>query len=242
MGEWGDDWLLLDQSTNPEIRSALALLGDPRVKSVPHVGHNLLDYIDFIVDNYDQLPSKLVLAKGNIVPRHIEAHEFEASMKKAVFAPLYSDSLAPEIKGTQYFPVPHLMVETNNSWYANRATHRYFIEFNAMMNFLFRNWRSPNFILFNPGACFIVEGARIQNYPRAFWMALQRILNYSFFPAEAWMIERALYTIFTCNLEIHGYLRNEQSAIEALESLSDLTAVYVPGPGPLSSLKKMLHR
>jgi hypothetical protein len=154
---WGDDWLLLDQSTDESVIAELKSMQDDRVVFAKHVGHNLLDYIDYIVSSYENLPDKLVFAKGNIVPRHIDAQAFKAAVKVGVFAPLYRDLTAPEIKGTQHFPVPNLMFEVNNSWYANKSTHRYFTEFDQLMDFLFEDYVGKRFILFNPGACFIVE-------------------------------------------------------------------------------------
>lgn len=241
MSNWSEDWLLLDQSDTSEIVNALRALKDSRVRFVPHVGHNLLDYLNFIVENFTDLPDIMVLAKGNIIPRHIEPEQFYKAMSTGLFSPLYSDSQAKEIKGTQYFPQPNLMVEVNNSWYVNKARHRFFTDFNEFMNFLFTDWKSPDYILFNPGACFIVEAERIRKYPRSFWVCLQHILKYDFFPAEAWMVERALYTIFASNLQLCDYLLDENLALKKLNEIPDQSNVYIPGPGPLRKLKELLH-
>ena len=40
---WGEDWLLLDQSTDEVVVAELTALNDPRVVASKHVGHNLLD-------------------------------------------------------------------------------------------------------------------------------------------------------------------------------------------------------
>jgi hypothetical protein len=109
------------------------------------------------------------------------------------------------------------------------------------MEFLFEDYVGKPFILFNPGACFIVEAERIRNYSKTFWQALERILSYGFFPAEAWMVERALYAIFTANFTPRAYLGNELAMKQALATLPDRTEEYVPGPGPLNGLKKLLH-
>lgn len=239
---WGEDWLLLDQSTNVAVLAELTALGDARIVFTKHVGHNLLDYINYFVSNYDNLPDTMVLAKGNIVPRHIDAQAFRAAVKVGVFSPLYRDLTASEIKGTQHFPVPNLMFEVNNSWYANQSTHRYFTEFDQLMDFLFEDYSSKPFILFNPGACFILEAERVTSYSKAFWQGTSDILSYGFFPSEAWMVERALYSIFTSNLTQREYLVDEASMRRALAALPDRTKEYVPGPGPLSALKKLLHR
>lgn len=239
---WGDDWLLLDQSTDGTVIDELKALNDERIVFTNHVGHNLLDYINYFVSNYDNLPDTMVLAKGNIVPRHIDRKAFERAVAVGVFSPLYRDVSALEIKGTQHFPVPNLLFEVNNSWYASKSTHRYFTEFDQLMEFLFEDYVSKPFILFNPGACFIVEAPRVTNYSKAFWQSLSAILSYGFFPAEAWMVERALYAIFTSNLTQRDYLDDEVSMQRALASLPDRTKEYVPGPGPLSGLKKLFHR
>ena len=239
---WGEDWLLLDQSTDEAVVAELTALDDPRVVASKHVGHNLLDYINYFVSNYENLPDTMVLAKGNIVPRHIDAQAFRAAVRVGVFSPLYRDRTAPEIKGTQHFPVPNLMFEVNNSWYANKSTHRYFTEFDQLMDFLFDDYVRKPFIIFNPGACFIVEAKRVRNYSKAFWQGLSAVLSYGFFPAEAWMVERALYSIFTANLTQRDYFGDEIRMQRALAVLPDRTEEYVPGPGPLGSLKKLLHR
>jgi hypothetical protein len=103
---WGDDWLLLDQSTDESTIAELKSMQDDRVVFAKHVGHNLLDYIDYIISNYESLPQTLVLAKGNIVPRHIDGKAFQAAVKVGVFSLFIETSRPGRSKEPSTFRCP----------------------------------------------------------------------------------------------------------------------------------------
>ena len=35
-----------------------------------HSGHNISDYFQYFIDNYENLPETIALIKGNVFPRH----------------------------------------------------------------------------------------------------------------------------------------------------------------------------
>ena len=53
--KYGSDYVLIDQSNDPEWATANRELGAIKAS---HVGHDLNNILNFIVDNYDDLPLK----------------------------------------------------------------------------------------------------------------------------------------------------------------------------------------
>lgn len=174
-----------------------------------HSGHNLSDYLLFIIENYDNLPENLGLVKGNIFSRHIEKKEFYKRIKYSGLIPLYSK--INNINPVGYKPVyskffnslimqqiiPGVMIEKNNNWYTKSwKKGRYFNDYNSFFKFLFP-YRPPlKFIPFVPGACMIVPKDRILKWNLRVYKKLYKICTYELFPREAYFLERSWYLLF----------------------------------------------
>ena len=174
-----------------------------------HTGHNLSDYILFIIENYAHLPENLGFIKGNIFVRHIEKSEFQKRINDSGLIPLYSR--IEGINKVGYEPIyskffkkllmqqisPGIMIERNNNWYAKKwKTGKYHTKFDSFYQELFPN-RSPlKFIPFVPGACMIVPREKILNRNLDFYKKIYKLCTYDFFPVEAYFLERLWYLIF----------------------------------------------
>jgi hypothetical protein len=116
------------------------------------------------------------------------------------------------------------------------------VSLNDLGNFLYSNWDNCEFVTFSPGACYLVSRQRLRAIPLANFSCLRTILQYDFFPSEAWMIERILGPLFRNELRLKDEWHDTQVFSDALDHLPDLTELRVSGAGPLSGVKNFGYR
>jgi hypothetical protein len=231
------DFVVFDQSDDPAVVHLMRKIYPSNAVFSPHVGHNLLDYLRFTIDNFENLPALILFGKGNMLTRHIKIEDLKSRLNSGVFAPIFSSDGVPNIKRVQYIDAGGWFCERNSDWYASSKRHRYFTTLDSMGNFLFKNWRSNDYITFSPGACYLIEGARLRNVGVETFECLIEILEYDFFPTEAYFVERILGGVFSLNLELKDEWKDLDNFKKQLNSLPDLSSRYVSGAGPLSGIK-----
>jgi len=174
-----------------------------------HSGHNLSDYLQFIVENYENLPDEVGFAKGNLFPRHISRDVFLKRKRQKGFVPLYSDTktFAPnygritKVRFISQQISPGLYIEINNGWYLNkRSQGRYYNRLDDMFLGLFKR-PGPKYNPFVPGACMIVPKENILRWPRSLFQHLHEVTTYTHFPVEAFHLERAMFHLFGAQKE-----------------------------------------
>ena len=169
-----------------------------------HTGHNLSDYLEYIIQNYKNLPDSLGMAKGNIFPRHIIETVFIERQLQNGFVPLYSDNstYVPSYHWLLKFFIaqqtaPGYFLEITNNWYARRKkVGKFYPEINDMFEYFFHR-SSPRYITFVPGACMIVPASNIQRWPIEVYEKLYEAVTYDFFPVEAYHLERCMLHFFS---------------------------------------------
>lgn len=169
-----------------------------------NTGHNLSDYLEFIIENYSQLPESLGFAKGNIFPRHISESEFSLRILEKGFVPLYADPKTYKV-GYSRFVLPGMIsqqispgyyLEKTNNWYAKqRKKGRYFPHLHDMYKHYF-NRVPPKYIPFVPGACMIVPSYKIMRWSLDVYKELLEAVTYEYFPVEAFHLERCMLYFF----------------------------------------------
>lgn len=181
-----------------------ALRGSHQFRQTPHSGHNLSDYLQFIIENYGNFPREIGFAKGNIFPRHISRDSFLQRCQAHGFVPLfsccrtYSPSYHRLLKWRFIAQqiTPGLYLEINNNWYCRtRQKGRFYRNFDDLFRRLFDR-PSPNYNIFVPGGCMIVPAENILRWPRDLFEHLHEITTYTYFPVEAFHLERALFYLF----------------------------------------------
>ena len=95
-----------------------------------HSGHNISDYLKYIIDNYHNLPNSLGFIKGNLFPRHISKETFLKRKNLKGFTPLYSDVETFSPNYTQFFKInitlmvqqvaPGYYLERTSNWYCKK--------------------------------------------------------------------------------------------------------------------------
>ena len=240
LARYSDNYRIIDQSDDLEIVRYLRAIKDSNLTFNKNSGTSLINYLDFIIEEYEKLPPLIAFLKGNVIGRHINQPEFEKRIVHNWYTYLWDEKLTREVKGRNYKPQNNSFLEFNNSWYVSLSHHRYFTSFDDFMQFFFRNYEPSNLIDFCPGACFMVESGRITQHPRSLYVALREIISYEFFPSEAWMIERSLNMIFTGDLITNSWIQTDSDAISALNNLPDSRQLYIAPPGPLKKVKETL--
>jgi len=172
-------------------------------------GYNMADYMTFIVDHYDNLPDYVSFIKANIVPRHISQEMFDRVINNKYLTCIedwthHDLNQASLQTGYAMISCEGGWMETNNSWYLQHEKHptKYFDNYNVFMSFCFLNPVHPKYVRFPPGGNYVVPKHQILKYDKIFYQNLKTFAAHARVSGEGQMIERAMYTIWSCNFEV----------------------------------------
>jgi hypothetical protein len=202
-----EDYHIYDQSTDISVKDGLKKKYS-KISFVENSGHSISNYFRYFIENYENLPCFIALLKANMIGRHISEEYFDRAINNKFYTPLYSDRNWVDRPGIAYQLNEGAFLEINNNWYAGSKPYKYFRTYNQLLSFIFVNPIMPNWLLFSPGACYIVTREQVLNYPKEFYENLKYIVSYQFFPAEAYHIERMLGVIFNGYYKIQPYMLN----------------------------------
>lgn len=200
-----DDYHIYDQSTDPIIKDELQKKYK-KISFVENTGHNISDYFRFFVDHYEKLPAFMMLGKGNMIGRHISEGYFSHVYDNKFYTALYDDRSWVDKPGVAYHVYDGAFLEINNNWYAGSKKCKYFRSYNDLLGFIFMRPILPKWLLFSPGACYIVSKEQVLKYPKEFYENLRMLISFTYFPVEAYHVERMLTTIFCANYELQGHM------------------------------------
>ena len=214
--QYCNDYHIYDQSPDPKIKAALKNKYT-KISFVQNTGHNISDYFRFFIDHYDNLPEWMMLAKGNMIGRHITQGFFERVYANKCYTLLYDDRAWEDRHGIAYQLYDGAFLEVNNSWYMPTKEYRYFASYNDLLKFLFKDPIFAEWVLFAPGACYVVSREQIRKYPRIFYKHLMRLVSYNYFPSEAYIVERMLHIIFSGAYELNDHVLDAEQFKQRLE-------------------------
>jgi hypothetical protein len=187
--EYTGDWVMYDRSP--------VKIDDPRIIPVSNVGSDIYDKLKWIIENYENLPDVVLLAKANLIPRFITKEEFDLVKDNKTFTPLLTKNHKTE-DGTTFYSEDGMYNELNNAWYLNH----YPVKSGKTMNELgeLLNFTGLKYLKFAPGANYILPKENILQHPKEFYQLLFSYLGWSGDTTqdegESQMIERAFYSIF----------------------------------------------
>jgi hypothetical protein len=184
---------MFDQSNDPKWDATNRELGAIKAS---HVGHDLNNIFNFIVDNYDDLPLKIAFLKANIIGRHCTREYLELNINNDFYTNFYHDPKVELDNRVNDVPFPGMYLEINDSWYVRQESHKLFCTFDQFAVRLFEDYKPGRHLLFSPGACFLITKEHILRHPKSLYLNLSEIASYDFFPDEAYMVERILPMIF----------------------------------------------
>ena len=180
-------------------KSGKTLPKDINSFELENLGYNLYSYLNYIIENYDNLPNTIVFCKNNIFTRHIQLKTFEKLIKREAFT-RFEDN-----KHFRDFPISlkiseNSFNEINSSWYKYKYPRKFFPDYNNFHSYIFQETNNPEFISFAPGANYIVPKANILLRSKNFYKNLKTFISHSPFSCESHFLERSLPAIWNSNL------------------------------------------
>ena len=188
-----DDFIILDKGGTLE--------ESDKIFHIENVGYNLYDYFSFIINNYDNLPDFTAFLQGDPFP-HCKKETFDNLIYNKCFTPLEDYSDIPESHSHKK-DIDGGYLEINTSYYLylkEPFKHKWYNSYDQFLGDMFIDAYHEDWIRFAPGAQYIVPRENILKYSKNFWNKLMGTVSYDPYPMEAFLIERALYTIFSAKL------------------------------------------
>lgn len=170
-------------------------------------GHNISDYLRFIIKNYPYFSEEVGFIKSNVFPRHIDLLTFKKRIKNKAFVPLYSEKETFKVKknffGNFIFQqiAPGICLEVTNNWYIrNRSKGKFYPKLENLYKLIVKNGILPKYIPMVPGANMIIQSNKILSRSKSFYEDLLKKCTYqnppSPMPVEAWHLERMMLYLF----------------------------------------------
>lgn len=192
--KYGSGYKLLDQSNIAKWEVENRMNGATKAN---HVGHDLNNILNYIVENYDQLPQKIAFLKANVIGRHCTEEYLENNITNDFYTNFYHDPDVKLQKKVNDVPFPGNYLEANDPWYVTKENHKLFCSLDQLGSRIFEKYKPGKFVSFGPGACFVIPKKQILRHPKELYSVLSMISSYQFFPDEAFIVERILPMIFT---------------------------------------------
>ncbi len=205
--EYTDNYLVYDQS---DVKIYPPKLNASKVIKSPHLGHNIRDYLTYIIDNYNNLPNRIIFATGNIFPRHVGRDYFDSIVNNGWFTPIEDHRRFPDHWPTFFHLADGGFCEKNvdksHDWTGYRVhPAKYFCNYNDLLKICFRTPVIPKYNRFAPAANYIVPKEQIRKLPKVFYENLRTFVSHSptAIPEESHIIERSFYTLWMSNFELN---------------------------------------
>ncbi len=241
------DYIIYDASTEQGISEELEKAG-LRYKKIPRTGHNISTYFMFFYNNYDNLPEVMCLTKGHMIGRHCSKEFFDRVYDNHYFTYLYEDKNVQKTMhhAGSYLVTENQYLEINNSWYVGSKNHphKYFVNFNDLLEFIYAAPLIPGYCLFSPGACYIVRREQVLKHSKEFYKNLNKIMTYGLnpnFPVEAHMVERMLPIIFEANYKENEWMNHSKKFDDKLKEAVHLSERY-DQVQQMGRMKRKLYR
>lgn len=213
-----DSWVAKSTSNYLIYDRASRYLESEKVVHQKNVGQNVYDLFDFIITRYDDLPDVSIFTRAAIFyPKDNVPPLSRGNCSEENFFRLANSKEFTEIH--DYGPEVHnglssksdedgAFYEKNTSWYFRLHPGRYFYSLNQFFKDVFKDPPNYKYVRFSPGVSYVIPKSYILKYPKYFYERMREYVSWGIIVGEAHMFERALYTIFTADLQVKSkYLR-----------------------------------
>ena len=206
--KYTDNFLIYDK--------AHRFIENKKIKHQKNVGENIYDFYDFVCENYENLPDIMIFCKGDVIPRHCSVEKFEKIVNSNKFVTIenYARNVQSYSKGVHFYVDENDQYHENNLEVDNvvRSIHKskYAHSFKELIDGIFINPIYENYIKFPPGANFIISKNEILRFNKKFYEKMKNLVSWEIRPGEAFLLERALCTIFEKCFEIKNEYKNIQ--------------------------------
>lgn len=200
-----------------------------KVVKSPNFGANQYDILQFIIDNYDNLPDISIFVKGNLFSRGENYYTTNERFIQTLHAnDLFSawvdkNILVGDYRHTDYTPLEILLdgrLIQPTAWcnysYNNNLEDRYFSNHHDLLDWCFINPPKTSTIEFIPASNFAVPKEKILKYTKGLYEKLKKALDYQpksqYDPtcAEAHILERIFYLIWSEDLVERDYIHDHK--------------------------------
>jgi len=186
-----------------------------RIKHQINVGANIYDIFDFIATNYENLPEITIFCKGNVIPRHCGVDKFKNIINNKQFTSIENYNREHNL---QYRPGAYSFVDENDGYHENpievdstvKNIHRskYIFNYKDLINSIFEDATFSDYTRFAPGANYIIPKKDILKYNKNFYETMRHYVSWAIQPGEAYLLERAMFTLFSNNFTIREKYKN----------------------------------
>lgn len=187
----GEDYLIYDRSDDGV--EHLKDFDPAKIIKTENVGNVDFDKLNYLVDNYDNLPDVFLWGKTNLF-KYITPEEYEKVKDNQIFTPLltqghrtYSDNI-----GIVNYYSGGIYHERNPLLYS--IDYKYFKDYSEFAHAL--GLPSPYYLPFAPGGNYILTKEKVYMYSRDLYEKMASILPYCKEPLEAHFCERAYYSMW----------------------------------------------
>lgn len=192
--EWiGDDYLIYDRSDDGI--DHLKDFDQTKVIHTENRGQVDYDKLNYLIDNYDNLPEVFLWGKTNLF-KYITPEEYEKVKDNNTFTPLltknhktYSDR-----NGVVCDYFAGMYRERNDNWYLNVLPAKYFGSYYEFAHEF--QLPSPPYIPFAPGGNHILTKEVVHKYGLDYYKKMAGVLPYAREPGEACMCERSYFNMW----------------------------------------------
>lgn len=180
--DYTDDVVMYDRSEEPLAGSIV----------VPNIGSDIYDKLTYIIDNYDNLPDIAVYTKANLF-KYITKEEFDKVKDNITFTPLLTKN-HQEKEGVCFYDDKGMYNEINNFWYLNSHPCKNMMTASDLSVIL--GIYDMDYVPFAPGSNYILPKENILKHSKQFYEKIRSFLDWTVYPGEAQICERALYTLW----------------------------------------------
>lgn len=179
--------VIYDRSEEPVIGSII----------VPNIGTDIYDKFTWIIENYENLPQVVCLAKANLF-KYITQTEFDDVKDNKTFTPLLTKGHKTYSDGNGvvcFYDENGMYNERNDYWYLLEHPTKN-VKATEELKALFK-MDERKYNAFAPGSNYIVTRENILKHPKEFYEKLRSYLDWTIYPGEAQIIERNLYYLWS---------------------------------------------
>lgn len=189
----GDDYLIYDRSDDGI--DHLVDFDPKKVIRTENVGQVDYDKLNYLVDNYDNLPDVFLWGKTNLF-KYVAPEEYENLKDNRTFTPLLTmnHKTYRDNNGAVCYYESGIYWERNDGWYTHHFTSKYFNKYRDFAEAF--QLPNPSYIPFAPGGNYILTRADVHKYSRDIYAKMASILPYAREPVEAQMLERSYFNMW----------------------------------------------
>ena len=209
VNEYTDNYLIYDR--------AHRFKENEKIKHQVNVGANIYDIFDFIVTNYENLPDVTIFCKGNVIPRHCGFDKFKKIINNTEFTPIENYNR----EHGQYFQGAYCFVDENDGYHENPIEvdntvrfifpSKYVFNYKDLINSIFKDANFPDYTRFSPGANYIIPKKDMLKYNKHFYETMRNYVSWNVKPGEAYLLERAMFTLYNNNFTIREKYKNDNN-------------------------------